>query len=585
LGKEYFLVNAFTQNRPELCSPEKMLNNRTNAHLQKFIDQAPVWLLLILGMWLVVLRPLGPHLALVPGDLGDARFNNYILEHFFQWVRGTVGDYWTAPFYYPFPLTTAFSDNLLGSAPFYALFRWVGVDRATAYQGWYILGYLLNFLAAGYVLSRLKLKPLAVGAGAFFFTFGLPLLAQENHVQLLYRFCVPLACYSLWRFTLAPRLKTLIYLGAWLVWQYYLTIYIGIFLSLLLIVLFVLIPCFMPKCTIRQRLAVWPRSLIRAWSVAHLSGRISAVIAAAMLGLGFVVLIFPYYHATRLYGFSRSWMDVLTKLPVLKSYLLTDNSQLWGGASSLITNISPRWEHQLFPGLAVVALVLAGIAWRYQTHHRKLAWMHFTAALVLIILTLEVRGFSLYILVYLSPGMDSLRAVTRIMLVVMWPLALFIAWVVDGMLQRLSEQQRWMQAAAYLVVGLLVVESIFYNHATYVKADAQARLDALAQQISAVVPVNPILYVAENPQDPSYATEIDAMLLSQQLGWPTLNGYSGNSPPYYMPPSSCKQLPEQIKNYMAFAGITSESFYLDMMKRVVPLGFTGCDPAWWEHMP
>jgi hypothetical protein len=278
-------------------------------------------------------------------------------------------------------------------------------------------------------------------------------------------------------------------------------------------------------------------------------------------------------------------MDVLTKLPVLKSYLLADNSQLWSGASSLITNISPRWEHQLFPGLAVVALVLAGIAWRYQTHHRRLAWMHFTAAFVLIILTLEVRGFSLYILVYLSPGMDSLRAVTRIMLVVMWPLALFIAWVVDGMLLRLSEQQRWMQAAAYLVVGLLVVESIFYNHATYVKADAQARLDALAQQISAVVPVNPILYVAENPQDPSYATEIDAMLLSQQLGWPTLNGYSGNSPPDYMPPSSCKQLPEQIKNYMAFAGITSESFYLEMMKRVVPLGFTDCDPIWWEHMP
>jgi hypothetical protein len=211
--------------------------------------------------------------------------------------------------------------------------------------------------------------------------------------------------------------------------------------------------------------------------------------------------------------------------------------------------------------------------------------MHFTAALVLIILTLEVRGFSLYILVYLSPGMDSLRAVTRIMLVVMWPLALFIAWVVDGLLLRLSEQQRWMQAAAYLVVGLLVVESIFYNHATYVKADAQARLDALAQQISNTFPSNPILYVAENPQDPTYATEIDAMLLSQQLGWPTLNGYSGNFPPGYMPPSSCKQLPELIKNYMAFAGITSESFYLEMMKRVVPLGFTDCDPIWWEHMP
>ena len=46
---------------------------------------------------------LGPHLTLVPGDLGDARFNNYILEHFFQWVRGAVGDYWTALFLLPLP--------------------------------------------------------------------------------------------------------------------------------------------------------------------------------------------------------------------------------------------------------------------------------------------------------------------------------------------------------------------------------------------------------------------------------------------------------------------------------------------------
>lgn len=561
------------------------MNHRTKILLQKVIYQAPIWLLLVLGMWLVVVRPMGPRLALVPGDLGDARFNNYILEHFFQWVRGGVGNYWSAPFFYPFQLTTAFSDNLLGSAPFYALFRWMGLDRVTAFQGWYILGYLFNFLAAGYVLGRLRLKPLAVGAGAFFFAFGLPLLAQENHAQLLYRFCVPLACYSLWRFALAPRLKTLIALGLWWVWQFFLTIYIGIFLSLLLVVLFVLIPCFMPKCTIRHRLAVWPRSLIRAWSVARPSSRISAVIATAMLGAGFAGLIFQYYHATRLYGFSRSWIDVLTMLPVLKSYLLADNSQLWGKASSLIDNISPRWEHQLFPGLAVVALLLAGIAWRFHTHHRRLAWLHFTAALVLILLTLEVRGFSLYLLAYLLPGIDSLRAVTRIMLVVMWPISLYIGWVVDGVVVKYSQQRRWVQAVAYILVGLLVAESVFYNHYTFDKADAQARLDALVQQIPSTVPANPILYVAENPQDPTYATEIDAMLLSQQLGWPTLNGYSGNYPPDYRSPSSCNQLPAQIKSYMTFTGIMSESYYLEMMKRVVPLGFTGCDPAWWEHMP
>jgi len=232
----------------------------------------------------------------------------------------------------------------------------------------------------------------------------------------------------------------------------------------------------------------------------------------------------------------------------------------------------------------VVLLLLAGIAWRFKTPHRKVAWQHFTAAFTLIALTMAYHGFSLYLLLYLLPGMKSMRAIPRFFLVTMWPLALFIAWVIDGLLLR-HQQRRWIQLATYLIVGLLVAESVFYNHATYLMADAQARLDALSQQIPASLPADPILYVAENSQDPYWATEIDGMLLSQQLGWATLNGYSGNYPPGYKSSSSCKQLPELIKNYMDFAGITSETFYLEIMKRVVPLGFTDCDPTWWEQMP
>ena len=564
---------------------DKLMNHSYTGRLKWVIDQAPVWLLLILGMWLVVLRPLGAHLALVPGDLGDARFNNYILEHFFHWVTGATRDYWDAPFFFPFQQTIAFSDNLLGSAPFYALFRWVGRDMASAFQAWYFLGYLLNFIAAGYVLWRLKLKSLAIGAGAFFFTFGLPVLAQENHAQLIFRFCIPLACFLLWQFYQAPRLQTLIYLSAFIVWQFYLTIYMGIFLSLLLVVLFVLLPFFAPEQTFFQRIAVWPRCLIESWSKAHLSERIFAVVAAAVLGFGFMLLILPYYRASRIYGFSRSLVEVSAMLPRIQSYLLADNSQLWSSLAKFLPNFPLRWEHQLFPGLADVTLVLVGIAWRFHTPSRTIAWLHFTAVLTLIALTLQVHGFSLYRLVWMLPGMSSIRAITRIMLVVMWPLSIFIAWVVDGFILRFSQQRRWMQTAVYLIVGLLVVESVFYSHATFPKAVAQSRLDELAKQIPAKVPVNPVLYVAENLQDPSYATEIDAMLLSQELGWSTLNGYSGNYPPGYKSSTSCKQLPVLIKNYMDFAGITSESFYLEIIKRVVPLGFDDCNQSWWGKMP
>ena len=561
------------------------MNYSITRRLARVLDQASIWLLLILGMWLVILRPLGAHLALVPGDLGDARFNNYVLEHFFRWVTGSIRDYWNAPFFFPFQQTISFGDNLLGSAPFYVLFRWVGLDRASAFQGWYIFGYLLNFIAVSYVLWRLKLKPLAIGAGAFFFTFGLPLLAQENHAQLLYRFCIPLACFSLWRFYQAPRLQTLISLGAWFVWQFYLTIYMGIFLSLLLAVLIVLLPFFVPTQTFLQRLMEWPRCLIESWSKAHLAGRILAVVAVALIGFGFIILILPYYRTSRIYGFSRSWSEIFTMLPRIQSYLLADNSQLWSSTASIFSNFPLRWEHQLFPGLAVSVLVLAGIAGRFQTNNRRLAWLHFFAAITLIALTLEVHGFSLYQLIWRLPGLSSVRAVTRIMLVVMWPLSLFIAWVVDGFILRFTQQLRWMQTAAYLIVGLLVAESVFYTHSTYSKADAQSRLNDLTQQIPAVVPANPVLFVAENQQEPFWAKEIDAMLLTQELGWSTMNGYSGNYPPGYTVSNSCKQVPSRIKTYMDFTGISSENFYLEIMKRVVPLGFEDCNPSWWEKMP
>jgi hypothetical protein len=170
-------------------------------------------------------------------------------------------------------------------------------------------------------------------------------------------------------------------------------------------------------------------------------------------------------------------------------------------------------------------------------------------------------------------------------LVVMWPLAFFSAWTIDGFLEQINQQHRWRQAAVYLLVGFLMVESIFYNHATFRKADVQDRLDDLRQLIPAEIPSNPILFVALNPKEPDWAGEIDIMLLAQELGWPTLNGYSGNNPPGYQSSESCGQLPARIKNYMDFARIEDPNYYLGMMKRVVALGFMDCDPSWWEKMP
>jgi len=119
--------------------------------------------------------------------------------------------------------------------------------------------------------------------------------------------------------------------------------------------------------------------------------------------------------------------------------------------------------------------------------------------------------------------------------------------------------------AISLLTVLLVSESIFFSHIVFYKKEAQARIEILQQEIPSTIPKDPILYVAWDKEGPFWETEIDAMLLAQELGWPTLNGFSGNFPPGYSTPSSCSRLPERIKSFMQFNGELDESYYLEII--------------------
>jgi hypothetical protein len=550
-------------------------------------DSFQVWAIFLLGLWFSVIKVFGPGFSLIPGDLGDNRFNNYILEHFYRWISGLDPTYWTARFFYPFPNTIAFSDNLLGSAVFYAFFRRLGLDRETAFQAWYILGFLFNYAAAVYVLDKLKFKPLAVGVGAFFFSFGLPLMAEENHAQLIYRFGIPLACYFLWEFSERPKLSKLFGLGLSVVWQFYLAVYNGIFLAMLLAVMVVLRPFFTPSRTWMDRFNYWPRRLIVAWRQTSPMRRICFLGLLLGLGVSLYALLLPYYTVTKIYGFSRGWSTVQSMLPRLQSFFLADGSLIWGGLSQRLQGVPMRWEHQLFPGLAVVLLVLTGLVWRPKSENRGIAWLHLWAMLALVGIIFWFQGFSIYRLVWLVPGLNSIRAVTRIGLVLMWPAAIFMAYVLDSLLNvQPGDSRRYARfGSALFLIGLLCVETLAYNHITFSKVEAQNRLSAFKAMVPVDYPQDPVLILSGDKGQPWYANEIDAMLVAQDLGWPVLNGYSGNSPENYGPTVTCRVLPKRIASYMHFAHISDENFYFEMMKRVVPVGFDDCRQAWWTNMP
>ena len=558
-----------------------------NNHLVKLANLAVMAGLLVVGLWWVVLRPLGPGLSQIPGDLGDVRFINYTLEHFFRWASGLEKSYWTAQFFYPFSLTMAFSENLLGSAPFYAGLRWAGLDRETAYQIWTILGYALNYLAAVVVLSRLKLSALAAGAGAFYFAFGLPILAQENHTQLLYRFAVPIAGYVLWRFAQTPRLRALVGLAAAITLQFYLAIYTGIFLLMLLAAMALALPFCLPKLSFSARILFWPRQLRQAWLAESGKARLFSLAAIACLIAALIGLLLPYLQVSRLYGFARTWDGIVTMLPRWKSYLLADGSALWHNISATVSAIPMRPEHQLFPGIAVV-LILAALLLLVKTlpeETRALLGLHLGAAGLLVLLTLYVNGISPYKIIADLPGISSIRAVSRIIVVLMYPLALVIAFSMDRLLDK-KHLPRLIGAPIVLVIlGLLLAEPMTYQHVTFAKADAQAHITRLLSQAPGRIEPGQFLLFSQQPNQPDWTSEIDAMIAGQALGSPVINGYSGNFPPGYAAADSCAKLPWRLLVYMNFSHINDNQFYLDSMQRALPIGFDDCDPAWWQKKP
>jgi len=184
------------------------------------------------GFITVIMPYFGFHLQFIPGDLGDARFNNYILEHGYKWLSGKSPSFWSAPFFFPIPNTVAFSDNHLGSLLVYSVMRVLGFGRDTSFQLWILVGITLNFFSMAWVLKKIGSKGLGLACGAFLFAFSLAYTNQLGHAQLTYRFASPLAWFFFYLFLTDPKPRHLALSLIFCVLQLYCTLYVGYFLLL-----------------------------------------------------------------------------------------------------------------------------------------------------------------------------------------------------------------------------------------------------------------------------------------------------------------------------------------------------------------
>ena len=138
--------------------------------LRRYLSYAFVAGLLLIGLYQVPLKTLGGF-EYMPGDMGDTRLNNFFLEHGYRFLGGDEKSFWDAPFMFPEKRALTYSDNHLGTLGFYAFFRTLGFDRETAFQWWFLLLFVLNYLSSFICLSKWKSNKVLASIGAYFSAF------------------------------------------------------------------------------------------------------------------------------------------------------------------------------------------------------------------------------------------------------------------------------------------------------------------------------------------------------------------------------------------------------------------------------
>jgi hypothetical protein len=487
-------------------------------------------------------------LEYIPGGKPDAGLTYYTLEHGFQWLSGNQESFWSAPFFYPEPMVVTFAEHLIGAIPIYSVIRLLGLDRETSYQWWIIIIFILNYVSCVWVLRKFSISWLSAAAGAYIFTFSLPVIARISQMNLLIRFMVPLAFYFTWSYLNKPKIIFLIGLCLSIALQFYCSMHIGVFL-------FLVIAAFIISSAVLNRKQYnWYEIL---WgSRSKFACRISIVTVSVLVLLP---LLIPYYYSSLEVGV-HSWSKISNMLPRIQSLIAPTYGSLFWNWLEPLNETLPGLQHSFFIGLIPWLSVAAVLLWRRNKNRNSLSDIGRTAALsilLIILITLYWNGFSFYKYISLIPGFKAIYEVTRIILV----LSFLFAVSVGVLFTRLEKHENKKSSAillafiSFILLGLLVTDQ-------YVLPDLQPRYPKSEHQSEWKNVANRVL--KKNPSAKVFAYmplsytgmpqhfHMHAMLASQSIHIPTINGYSSRWPQGYSYFFLNYNKPWALKRWMVF---------------------------------
>ena len=467
------------------------------------------------GMWSAFSPMIRSGFRLMKGGLGDSRLVNYGLEHSYQWLIRTpaYASFWDAPLYYPHPNVTAFTDIMAGLGLFYWPWRLVGLAPDTAFQLWLLTVFTVSFLLLYVLLRRsLHVGVLAASVGAYVGAFGNIQMSQWGHPQLLPKVWVILCVIAV--FGMFSELHDASRSARRNCW-------IGVFFASAVLQVYSAFYALFFFGLVAAAALIWSiamsdtRAMVLQFARQHRLGLLCigglAVIAIAPMVQHYLITATELgLRAYRDGNVARpaSWL-----LPGPRNYVYGWLQQN-GGPFAYLNDPNQR------NGLGIVTSVaaLAGLAagWRYGA----------VRVVVLATTTVAVCGtmfgdFSLWAYVHAYvPGGGAIRAIGRIGMILLFPVTLGVALILNRILTR----GRFVLAIALAVVcGVEQAQRTVWTD----KYAVRAQMEALSERVGPACEA--FLLVCDGPAGCRHVND-DAAWVGIATGIPTVNGRYGNRP-------------------------------------------------------
>ena len=370
-----------------------------------------------MALALVMHWPLPLHIGSdIPKDLGDPLPQAWQIAWGGHALQHQPLDYWQSNMYWPLDNTLAFSDALVGYAPFGMIGE--GFEAAIArYDLLFLFAYALAFLGTYLLARELGVgRPAAAVAGVAF-AYAPWRLEQDGHMHVISSGGIPLALFLLVRGYRRDSPWTVF--AGWLVatWQLALGFTLGLMFAYLLAALGVVL------------LLSWRRRRPGRGIVAA-----SAAGAAAFLAMG-VLLALPYQEVRDDHPESERTAETVAAFSGGPEMFVAASglSTVWGPITEPVRDgLDFVPEQTLFPGLLVVILAGIGLS-RASPFPKRLRVGLGVAVVALAVLSLGFQTpahgvpYPYRALYELAPGWDAVRTPGRLNTLTSLGLALLAA--------------------------------------------------------------------------------------------------------------------------------------------------------------